>query len=103
MNEILKGPGNFCRLIGVTIRNRVLEFFLEAGELDYGFGDVAVELHVSRSGVFNAVRELQDEGIIKVSRRLKNKTMYVLNKDNVKTRFLIKMFKESLHTHNPYM
>jgi len=97
MNEELKEPGNFCKLIGVTPRNRILEFFLEAGELDYGFGDVAEELDMNRTTVFHSVRELQEEGIIKISRKLKNKRMYVLNKDNVKAQFLIQMFEDYFH------
>jgi len=88
--------GKFCEMIGLSVRNKVLEYFIEAKDLDFGFGDVAKEINVCRTSCWTAFKELLKIGYIKKTRKLCNKQLYTLNKDNDNVKLLMDLFNTKL-------
>ena len=72
-------PGMFCKVYGSGLRNRVLEYMLEFGELDFAAGDIAKEIGISRPKTYQIIAELELQKIIKKSRVVSGTQLYVLN------------------------
>ena len=90
--------GAFCKVYGKTLRNKVLEFILELGELDFAVSDILEEVDISKPKLYDIVRELEDEKIIRRSREVAGTQLYVLNRRNEKVKLLIGSFNECLKT-----
>lgn len=88
--------GEFCNIFGDTLRNKVLEFFLEGHELDYAVSTVAEELDLNRATAYNIIEDLLKEEIIEESRRIGNTQLYKLNKEKPKVKALMKAFNAAL-------
>jgi DNA-binding IclR family transcriptional regulator len=88
--------GEFCNIFEDTLRNRVLEFFLEGQELDYAVSTLAEELDLNRATAYNIIEELLEEELIKESRKIGNTQLYALNKEKPKVRALMKAFNTAL-------
>ena len=84
--------GEFCKVFGDTPRNRILEFFLEGREIDFGIGDVAKETGLNRATAYNTMEELIGQGFIVPTRKLGNTQMYKLNKNKDEVKALLKAF-----------
>ena len=86
---------NKCLLglvVGQSIRVSILDFFIENRELDFGAGDVAEELTVSRQAVYNIIKDLVKDGLLVKSRVLKNKTLYSFNNKSSRGVLLINFY-----------
>ena len=92
MNE----PGIFCEVYGDTINNRIIEYFLIMGRLDFAAGDMAKDLEISRPRVYEAVKEFERKGYIIKSRVIGRTQLYKLNKENRIVKLLMKSFMECL-------
>ena len=68
----------FTNIFGVTPKMKVIDFLLENRELDFGVGDIAEEVKLSRQTVYTIIDDLINKKIVLVTRRLQNKTMYGL-------------------------
>ncbi|MFH1589856.1 MAG: hypothetical protein ABIB43_04785 [archaeon] len=90
--------GAFSQLYGKTLRNRVVEFILELGELDFAAGDILEEINISKPKLYELIRELEEENIINKSRVVSGTQLYVLNIRNNKVKLLMKSFNECLKT-----
>ncbi len=69
----------FREVVGDNPRIRVLEFFLETRELDFGVGDVAEETELSRQTAYTIIEEFYKKDLLIINRTLKNKQLYKLN------------------------
>jgi len=78
--------GLFSIMIEPPPRNKVLEFFIESRELDFGFGDVAKSINMNKTTCWTAFKSLEKVKYIIKSRKLCNKQLWKLNQkeDNVK-------------------
>lgn len=88
--------GKFCEVYGKTLRNKLLEYILEMGRLDFAVGGLAEEINISRPKAYQLITELEDEGIIKKTRIVGKTQLYSLNHENVKVKLLKKSFDECL-------
>lgn len=88
--------GAFCELYGKTIRNRVLEYLLEMGSLDFAIGDMAEEIGISRPKAYQVIKELEKEGYAIKTRIIAGTQLYTLNQKKKEVKLLLKNFKECL-------
>ena len=89
-------PGMFCKVYGNGLRNRVLEYMLEFGELDFAVGDMAKEIGISRPKTYQIISELEMQNIIKKSRIVSGTQLYVLNDESLQVKLLKKSFRDCL-------
>ena len=92
MTDETAESGELCKIFGITPRNRILEFFLEMRELDFGIGDVARETGLNRATTYNTVEELIRQEIIVPTRKLGNTQLYKLNLYKPEVRALVEAF-----------
>ena len=90
--------GTFCKIYGKSLRNRVLEFILELRELDFAVSDILEEINISKPKLYQIIKELEEENIIKKSREVSRTQLFILNKKDEKVKLLIKSFNECLKT-----
>ncbi|MBU1204754.1 MAG: hypothetical protein KJ968_01305 [Nanoarchaeota archaeon] len=90
--------GTFCKIYGKSLRNKVLEFILELGELDFAVSDILEEINISKPKLYQIIKELEEENIIKKSREVSGTQLFILNKKDEKVKLLIKSFNECLKT-----
>jgi len=88
--------GVFCRVYGDSLRNKVLEYMLEFGELDFATGDIARELQISRPKVYQIIDQLESENILMRSRIVSGTQLYSLNNNLNLVKLLKKSFRECL-------
>jgi sugar-specific transcriptional regulator TrmB len=88
--------GEFCRLYGETLRNRVLEYLLELGSLDFAIGDMAVEIGISKPKAYEIMKNLEKEGFVKKTRIIAGTQLYMLNEKKLEVKQLKRDFKECL-------
>ncbi|HLC75428.1 MAG TPA: hypothetical protein VJH88_06280, partial [Candidatus Nanoarchaeia archaeon] len=81
-NDILSEPGEFCKVIGITHKNRILEFLLETRGIDYGIGDLARETRLNRITAYVVMKELITQGIVKKTRIIGRTQLYMINTNN---------------------
>ena len=88
--------GTFCKIYGKSLRNKVLEFILELGELDFAVSDILEEINISKPKLYQIIKELEEENIIKKSREVSGTQLFVLNKKDEKVKLLMNSFNECL-------
>ena len=88
--------GAFCKVYGQTLRNKVLEFILEMGELDFAVSDILEEVNISKPKLYEIIKELEEENIIIKSREVGGTQLYILNIESKKVDVLIKSFNDCL-------
>ena len=89
--------GAFCKVYGKTLRNRVLEFILEMGELDWAVSDIMEEVNISKPKLYQIIKELEEGNIITVTREVSGTELYVLNLREKKAQILMESFKKCLN------
>ena len=92
MNEI----GAFCETYGNTIPNRILEYLMENGDLDFAVGDMAKEIQISKPKAYEIIGEFEKKGYVKKSRIVGKTQLYILNKENSRVKLFLDNFKECL-------
>jgi len=90
--------GKFCEVVGNTHRNKILEYFIEMRELDFGLGDVAIETDLNRATVYNTAELLLKEKMIVPTRKVGNTQLYQLSKEKEEVQLLINLFNEVVNT-----
>lgn len=88
--------GAFCELYGKTLRNRVIEYMLEMGSLDFAVSDVLKEVSISKPKMYDIIREMEEQGLVKKTRVVAGTQLYALNKDKNEVKLLQRAFKECL-------
>lgn len=84
--------GEFCKVMGATPRNRILEFFLAMRSLDYSIGDLALETQLPRATAYNTMEELIKEEYLVSSRKVSGSQLYKLNRNKREVKLLIAIF-----------
>jgi len=88
--------GTFCKIYGKSLRNKVLEFILELRELDFAVSDILGEINISKPKLYQIIKELEEENIIKKSREVSGTQLFILNKKDEKVKLLMQSFNECL-------
>jgi len=92
----MKKGGLFCEIYGNSMRNIVLEYLLENAGLDFAIGDLAKEVKISRPKAYEIIKELEKKKCVKKNRIIGKTQLYILEKNNLKVKILIRNFKECL-------
>ena len=88
--------GAFSEIYGRTMKNRILEYFLENQDLDNAIGDTARELKIIRPKVYEVMKIFEKKGYVKKSRIVGKTQLYLLNKDNRRVKLFLKNFMDCL-------
>jgi DNA-binding transcriptional ArsR family regulator len=72
----------FMTLFGTPARTRILSVFVDEKEFDLNVSEIAEQAGVARSTVYNHLDELQELGVIKLSRETGNSRRYQLNTES---------------------
>ena len=91
-----KNIGEFSRIFGINPRNKIMEFFLEMRNLDFGIGDIAKETGLNRATTYNTMGELVDTSYLIPTRKVSGGQLYKLNTEKNEVKFLIKVFNSLL-------
>ena len=83
--------GLFTTLFGNNPRNNILEYFLEARELDHAASDIIQELKMNKATTYATIHALQEEELITPTRTIGKTTLYTLAHNN-KTALLKQTF-----------
>src|SRR3989344_594376 len=84
--------GEFCEVLGVTPRNRVLECFIEGREMDFSSGSIAEQTGLNRATTYRTIEEIISEKYIIPTRRVSGAQLYKLNRGKREVRVLIAIF-----------
>lgn len=86
----------FLETVGVTFRNEVLEYFLMCRELDIAIADIIEEYNLNKATTYTVINELLAKGIITTTRKIGNTQLYKINRENIISQQLIKLFDSCL-------
>jgi len=100
-HDYLSEPGEFCRVIGTTPKNRILEFLLASRGIDFGIGDIARETTVNRITTYLIMNKLIDEKMVKKTRVVGRTQLYMINPENERVQKLMAVFNTILKTKLP--
>ena len=89
-----KTCGEFCHIVGVSDRNKIIEFFLEGRELDFAPSYIASELDISKTTLYSLMSELVSDKILAKSRMVGNTQLYKLNTSSDRVKSLIAFFNQ---------
>jgi hypothetical protein len=87
----------FLGVVGKSLRNEILEFFIEGRELDYPIKFVAEELEINRNTLYKVIGELISSKILVVSRKIGSSTFYRLNMQNGVVLDLVGIFDKAIN------
>ena len=87
----------FLSVIGDSIRNRILEFFIEGREFDYPIKFIAEELGLNRNTLYKFIEELSMQRMLVKSRKIGSSKFYKLNFSNMLTSELTSLFDSILN------
>ena len=72
---------------------KVIDFLLENKGMDFSKTDISKGAEISRASLFNYWPELENHGIVKVTRSFGNTKLYTLNSKNPVTQKIIELEK----------
>lgn len=87
----------FLGVVGKSLRNEILEFFIEGRELDYPIKFVAEELEINRNTLYKVIGDLISSKILIVSRKIGSSTFYTLNMQNGVVLDLVGIFDKAIN------
>ncbi len=85
----MKDKTLLLRLLGDTPILRIIDFFLDNLLFDYSKEEILKSIPISRKTLFKIWRELEDTGIIIMTRKVGKAKMYRLNKESEVVKKLI--------------
>jgi predicted ArsR family transcriptional regulator len=88
--------GAYCKQYGNTIRNKVIEHFLENDGTHISAGQMAKELKISRQKAYEEIKDLINIKYIKKSKIISKIQIYELNKKNPRVLLFEKNFLDCL-------
>ncbi len=92
MNYEESSWGEFCEVLGVTPRNRVLECFIEGREMDFSSGSIAEQTGLNRATTYRTIEELISEKYLIPSRKISGAQLFKLNKEKREVKVLLAIF-----------
>jgi anthranilate phosphoribosyltransferase len=93
----MKG-GMFCDVFGKSVRNRILEFYLEMRELDFSIGDLVKETDLNRASAYLVMEKLVSGKIIVPTRIVSGAQLYQLNRKSKEVKVLEGAFDQVLRS-----
>ncbi|HIH31647.1 TPA: hypothetical protein HA235_02980 [Candidatus Woesearchaeota archaeon] len=97
MKSLRFPPGKYCEIYGFTVRNRVVEYFLENLGTEIAVGDMAKEIGISRPKAYQIIDELMRRNYVLKDRIIGKTQLYQLNKDNLIVKIFMRNFNECLN------
>jgi len=88
--------GVFCEIYGSSIRNQIIEFFLENQSGDFAVSSLAEELKISRPKAYEYVQKFEKQGYVSKSRVIGRTQLYKLDKSHKHVKILMKSFMNCL-------
>ncbi len=92
----MKEEGFFCQTFGSSPRNRILEFFLEMRDTDYGIADIARNLDMNKATAYAAAEDLIEKKILIPTRIIGRTQLYTLNKKDMRAKIVLYAFDQLL-------
>ncbi|MBI5797362.1 hypothetical protein HZA98_00475 [Candidatus Woesearchaeota archaeon] len=89
MQEITK----FQKVFGDSIRIKILEFYLESGDVGFPIDAVVEDKDIGKSQAYEVINNMKKENILLEERRNNQKRFYKLNNKNKVILELKKLFK----------
>ena len=81
------------RLTGEMPLFKVIDFLVENKGMDFTKSDIAKGANISRASLFNYWNELEEHGIVKVTRKFGKTKLYTLNSKSMITKKLLELEK----------
>ena len=97
MKSLRFPPGKYCEIYGFTVRNRVVEYFLENLGTEIAVGNMAKEIGISRPKAYQIIDELMRRNYVLKDRIIGKTQLYQLNKDNLIVKIFMRNFNECLN------
>ena len=82
---------SLLEVIGDSMENRILDFFIEGKGISYTKTDISDACEISRPMVYKILPRLVSAGIIKPSKSVGRVQLYTLNPKNEKAMILLKL------------
>ncbi len=70
------------KVLGKSPQLRIFDFFLDNRTFDYSKKEIIEELGMSKTTFYNVWGDLEDQGIVRVSRKFGKAKLYMLNMEN---------------------
>jgi|TARA_Y100000310_G_C20570692_1_gene757855 hypothetical protein len=84
------GRSLLLQFIGTT-RFKILDFLTENKSMDYSKKDIAEGANISRASLFNYWPELENQNIVKPTRRFGKTQLFTLNSTNVVVKKILEL------------
>lgn len=88
------GETILIKVFGYSPKLRILDIFLDNPHFDFSKSEVIRELGMSKQTFYKNFRDLEELGIVEVSRRIGRATMYKLNREHPLVKLLDRMVTE---------
>jgi Fe2+ or Zn2+ uptake regulation protein len=76
------GETILIKMFGYSPKLRILDIFIDNPHFDFSKSELARELRMSKQTLYKNFKDLEELGIVKVSRTIGRATMYTINRDH---------------------
>jgi biotin operon repressor len=97
MNEVVykdTGESLLIKAFGYSPKLRIVDIFLTNPYFDFSREELAKELGMSKQTVYKNFKDLEDLGVVRVTRKIGRATMYTINKEHPLVKGLDKIVNE---------
>jgi Fe2+ or Zn2+ uptake regulation protein len=98
MNEIMYkdlGDSLLIKALGYSPKLRIIDIFLTNPYFDFSREELVKELRMSKQMLYKNFKDLEELGIVKVSRKIGRAVMYRINREHPLVKKLDEMVKET--------
>lgn len=88
------GDSLLVKALGYSPKLRIIDIFLTSPYFDFSREELVKELRMSKQTLYKNVKDLEELGIVKVSRRIGRAIMYKMNRDHPLVKRLDEIVKE---------
>jgi len=89
------GETLLVRIFGDSPKIRIIDIFFDNPYFDFSKSELVRELGMSKQTLYRHFRDLEELGIVVVSRRIGRAVLYKLNREHPLVKMLEKMIKET--------
>jgi len=89
------GETLLVRIFGDSPKIRIIDIFFDNPYFDFSKSELVRELGMSKQTLYRHFRDLEELGIVVVSRRIGRAVLYRLNREHPLVKMLEKMIKET--------
>lgn len=76
------GETILIKMFGYSPKLRILDIFIDSPYFDFSKSELARELGMSKQTLYKNFKDLEELGIVRISRRIGRAKMYKINRDN---------------------